>query len=127
MAILGVALSWAGTLFAAIFLVFDYIAKAQARDDADVITLPPPSPWSLVIAVALIATALAPMRWRNAGIAAGALALVAAWYGLSAASMKPPEMLGTSFGALIVTGAVMSIAGLVIRTQAGEPQPKADG
>ena len=126
MAIVGVALQWAGTLLAALFLVFDYIAKAQARDFPDVMPLPPPSLWSLVIAAALIVAGLASVRSRRAGIAAVALAVVAGWYGLTAASMKPPEMFGTTFGALIVTGAVTSIIGLVIRVLASRPRSSAE-
>jgi hypothetical protein len=87
----------------------------------------PPSYWVLVFAALLVAVGLASIRWRWVGIVLILLALEASWYAITNHAVERGRSpLGIPYPAAIVAGAVMSIAGLVLRALAGQPQPKAE-
>jgi hypothetical protein len=109
MRLFGFAVQFAGISIAASALVFDFIVRTQTRMDG-MAAPTPPSPWALPIAVALVVAGVASLRWRWGGVATLAVA-AAALDGLTAATTKPPEIFGTTFGALAAVGALTVVAG----------------
>ena len=116
----GFAVQCAATAFTVYMLVLNFLARTQTTSWA------PAPPWTVAVAVALLAFALPSLRWGWARRASAALAVVAAWYGLTIASTNPPALLGTSVGNLIVIGAAIVMVGLGIQYWSRRPKLSAE-
>ena len=116
----GFAVQCAATAFTVYMLVLNFLARTQTTSWA------PAPPWTVAVAVALLAFALPSLRWGWARRASAALAVMAAWYGLTIASTNPPALLGTSVGNLIVIGAAIVMVGLGIQYWSRRPKLSAE-
>jgi hypothetical protein len=111
----GFAVQCAATAFTVYMLVLNFLAGTQTTFWA------PAPPWTVAVAVALLAFAIPSLRWGWARRASAVLAVIAAWYGLTIASTNPPALLGTSVGNLIVIGSAIVILGLGIQFWSRRP------
>ena len=116
----GFAVQCAGSAFTAYMLLGNFLAGTQTNDWA------PAPPWTVAVAIALLAFAIPSLRWGWARQASAVLAVIAAWYGLTIASTNPPALLGTSVGNLIVIGSAIVILGLGIQYWARRPKLSAE-
>jgi hypothetical protein len=116
----GFAVQCAATAFTVYMLLGNFLARIQTTYWA------PAPPWTVAVAVALLAFAIPSLRWGWARRASAALAVIAAWYGLTIASANPPALLGTSVGNLIVIGSAIVILGLGIQFWSRRPKLRAE-
>jgi uncharacterized membrane protein YGL010W len=112
----GFVVQCAATAFTVYMLVLNFLAGTQTTSWA------PAPPWTVAVAVALLAFAIPSVRWGWARRASAALAVIAAWYGLTIASTNPPALLGTSLGNLVVIGSTIVILGLGIQYWSRRPK-----
>ena len=127
MAKLGFTLQWVGFALAATayFLIWffrPHYGPIPGVWDGSL----PPSHWVLVYAAALIVAGLASLRWRWAGIAFLIVAVPAIWYALTNHAVQwSNRPFGLHYAGAIVTGVLMSIVGLAVRTAAAVTGHKA--